>query len=83
MGPVNDAENASQPPAGDQPLEDRVNNRSQRPESDAFKDFMASHWAPSALVPLSRQPWPPTPRAAAGPFPTSSKANAWSFRPVP
>ncbi|GAB3661634.1 aminopeptidase P family protein [Zhihengliuella somnathii] len=30
-----------------QPIEDRVNNRSQRPSSDAFKEFMASHWAPA------------------------------------
>ncbi|MCH6469550.1 aminopeptidase P family protein [Sinomonas terrae] len=30
-----------------QPLEERVNNRSQRPSSDAFKSFMASQWAPS------------------------------------
>ena len=31
-----------------QKLGDRVNNRSQRPTSAAFKDFMASHWAPAA-----------------------------------
>ncbi|WP_344880142.1 aminopeptidase P family protein [Zhihengliuella alba] len=31
----------------DQPIEDRVNNRSQRPSSEAFKEFMASHWAPA------------------------------------
>ncbi|WP_417365144.1 aminopeptidase P family protein [Glutamicibacter arilaitensis] len=30
----------------DQPLEDRVNNRSQRPTSKAFQEFMASSWAP-------------------------------------
>ncbi|ASN39830.1 aminopeptidase P family protein [Paeniglutamicibacter terrestris] len=29
----------------DQPLEERVNNRSQRPSSEAFKTFMASSWA--------------------------------------
>ena len=34
-------------PSSDQPLEDRVNNRSQRPTSDAFRTFMASNWAPS------------------------------------
>jgi Xaa-Pro aminopeptidase len=28
-------------------MEDRVNNRSQRPTSDAFKTFMASQWAPT------------------------------------
>jgi Xaa-Pro aminopeptidase len=32
----------------DQPLEDRVNNRSQRPTSEAFRAFMASNWAPSS-----------------------------------
>ncbi|TLP98047.1 aminopeptidase P family protein [Nesterenkonia salmonea] len=30
-----------------QQLKDRVNNRSQRPQSAAFKQFMASHWADS------------------------------------
>lgn len=29
----------------DQPLEDRVDNRSHRPSSQAFKDFMGSQWA--------------------------------------
>lgn len=37
---------SSQTPDDNQPLEDRVNNRSQRPTSQAFKDFMASNWAP-------------------------------------
>jgi Xaa-Pro aminopeptidase len=31
----------------DQPLGERVENRSQRPSSDAFKAFMAAHWAPA------------------------------------
>lgn len=35
-------------PANQQPLEERVNNRSHRPDSDAFRAFMASSWAPSA-----------------------------------
>ncbi|OJX97893.1 MAG: Xaa-Pro aminopeptidase [Micrococcales bacterium 73-15] len=30
----------------DQPLEDRGNNRSQRPSSVAFREFMSSAWAP-------------------------------------
>ncbi|MFC7406426.1 aminopeptidase P family protein [Georgenia alba] len=30
----------------DQPLEDRVNNRSQRPSSRAFREFIADGWAP-------------------------------------
>jgi Xaa-Pro aminopeptidase len=42
---VNDADNT--PVSASQPLEERVNNRSQRPTSDAFKAFMASNWAPS------------------------------------
>jgi Xaa-Pro aminopeptidase len=36
-----------QPPTAQQPLGERVNNRSQRPTSDAFKAFMASDWAPA------------------------------------
>lgn len=35
----------SAPSGSDQPLEDRVNNRSQRPTSQVFKQFMASQWA--------------------------------------
>jgi len=42
---VNDADNTQV--SASQPLEERVNNRSQRPSSDAFKAFMASNWAPS------------------------------------
>ena len=30
-----------------QPIEDRVNNRSQKPTSQAFKEFMGSNWAPA------------------------------------
>lgn len=43
---MNDAENT--PNSASQPLEERVNNRSQRPSSNAFKAFMASNWAPSS-----------------------------------
>ena len=42
---MNDADNTQV--SASQPLEERVNNRSQRPSSDAFKAFMASNWAPS------------------------------------
>ncbi|NWN88336.1 MAG: aminopeptidase P family protein [Micrococcaceae bacterium] len=35
---------ATQDPAAEQPLEERVENRSHRPTSDAFKAFMGSHW---------------------------------------
>ncbi|MGJ9402251.1 aminopeptidase P family protein [Arthrobacter sp. KK5.5] len=37
-------------PGSNQPLGERVNNRSQRPSSDAFKEFMASQWAPDTAV---------------------------------
>ena len=37
----NPDQNAAHP---DQPLEDRVNNRSMKPNSDAFKEFMAANW---------------------------------------
>ena len=43
---MNDADNTSA--SASQPLDERVNNRSQRPSSDAFKAFMASNWAPSS-----------------------------------
>ena len=42
---MNDADNTQV--SASQPLDERVNNRSQRPSSDAFKAFMASNWAPS------------------------------------
>ncbi len=43
---MNSAENT--PDSASQPLDERVNNRSQRPSSEAFKAFMASNWAPSS-----------------------------------
>ncbi|ALV46159.1 Xaa-Pro aminopeptidase [Arthrobacter alpinus] len=47
---MNQTEQSSAHPdhSSDQPLEERVNNRSQRPDSDAFRSFMASSWAPSS-----------------------------------
>lgn len=45
---VNDAKNSQHMDSAEsQPLQERVNNRSQRPTSDAFKAFMASNWAPA------------------------------------
>ena len=35
-------------PSSELPLEERVNNRSHRPDSDAFRTFMASSWAPTS-----------------------------------
>lgn len=43
---MNDADNTQN--SASQPLDERVNNRSQRPVSDAFKAFMASNWAPAS-----------------------------------
>ncbi|MGG5173585.1 aminopeptidase P family protein [Pseudarthrobacter sp. J1763] len=43
---MTNAENT--PEVSSQALEDRVNNRSQRPNSVAFKAFMASNWAPAS-----------------------------------
>ncbi|PRZ14984.1 aminopeptidase P family protein [Nesterenkonia sandarakina] len=40
----------AQAPDQAQELSDRVNNRSQRPTSEAFKEFMASSWAPAEPV---------------------------------
>lgn len=35
------------PENSEQPIEDRVNNRSLRPDSDAFRSFMSANWAQS------------------------------------
>jgi Xaa-Pro aminopeptidase len=52
---VNDAENTqTMDSANSQPLQERVNNRSQRPTSDAFKAFMASNWAAAPQVTPAR-----------------------------
>ncbi|MEO6529390.1 MAG: aminopeptidase P family protein [Specibacter sp.] len=51
---MNQTEHSSVHPdhSSDQPLEERVNNRSHRPNSEAFRTFMASKWAPvSTAVP--------------------------------
>ena len=90
-------ENASQQPAGEQPLEDRVNNRSQRPESDAFKEFMGSRWAPadsSAVEQATVAPYAARRRRAlsdqfqgerlvipAGPLKVRSNDTDYRFRP--
>ncbi len=42
------------------PVEERVNNRSRRPNSQAFKDFIGSNWAPRDTT--------PPPRSAAADF---------------
>ena len=35
-------------PGDDQPIEERVTNRSAAPKSSAFTDFMAANWAPAS-----------------------------------
>lgn len=37
-------------PSSEQPLEERVNNRSQRPDSEAFRSFMAANWESAGTV---------------------------------
>lgn len=54
-------------PSGEQPLESRGENRSQRPASAAFKEFMASGWG--ARPELS------TERGAAAPFTAERRAR--------
>ncbi len=49
------AHNPTDSPEG-QPLSDRNENRSQRPDSDAFKAFMASEWAPDTAALPDRAP---------------------------
>ncbi|MCE3246159.1 MAG: Xaa-Pro aminopeptidase [Arthrobacter sp.] len=52
---MNDAETAQNGTnTASQPLEERVNNRSQRPSSEAFKAFMAANWAPAPQVTPAR-----------------------------
>lgn len=81
----------------DQPLEERVNNRSQRPSSEAFKAFMASSWAPdTSALPGADEvaPYAATRRAAisarfpgerlvipAGPLKVRSNDTDYRFRP--
>lgn len=45
MSESNTPETSENPTGDGQALDDRVNNRSQRPDSDAFKEFMAQGWA--------------------------------------
>ncbi|MFC7400688.1 aminopeptidase P family protein [Citricoccus sp. GCM10030269] len=54
-----DAESATESPDESQPVEDRVNNRSQRPTSAAFKRFMGSSWAPAEAPEVGPDPSAP------------------------
>jgi Xaa-Pro aminopeptidase len=79
-----------------QPLEDRVNNRSQKPTSDAFKQFMGSNWAPAQtplVMPDASAPFAATRRKAlserfegerivvpAGPLKVRSNDTDYRFR---
>jgi Xaa-Pro aminopeptidase len=86
----------SAPTAAEQELADRVNNRSHRPTSTAFRDFVASGWDDSALTdvaPLAAAEWTPARRAAvsarfpgerlvipAGPLKVRSNDTDYRFR---
>lgn len=52
-------ETASSTASNDQPLADRVNNRSRRPATKAFRDFVASGWdrAPMSAQPMEVAPF--------------------------
>jgi Xaa-Pro aminopeptidase len=47
QNPDQESGSTQETPQHDQPLQDRVNNRSMKPNSDAFKTFMGSSWAPA------------------------------------
>ena len=49
-------EHSSTPQDAAQPLSDRVENRSQRPDSAAFQQFMASQWAEAEPTEVERAP---------------------------
>jgi len=84
-------------PTADQDLAARGSNRSQRPDSDAFKAFITSGWAPRARLdvePLPAAPYTAARRAAlsaqfpgtrlvvpAGPLRTRSNDTDYRFRP--
>lgn len=63
-----EAEERSQAPGGDQAMSDRVNNRSLRPRSEAFKEFMKTGWANNepAIEPLESSKFTPARLAALG-----------------
>ncbi|MCU1432079.1 MAG: Xaa-Pro aminopeptidase, partial [Actinotalea sp.] len=83
--------------APDQPLDDRVNNRSQRPSSAAFLAFVAERWAESPAVELEAAAVAPFAAARrerlselfpgerlvvpAGPLVTRSNDTDYRFRP--
>ncbi|APF41595.1 aminopeptidase P family protein [Neomicrococcus aestuarii] len=48
MNTAADPQSSSDSSSDAQPLAERVENRSQRPSSSAFKEFMASQWAPAS-----------------------------------
>ncbi|GAB2616719.1 aminopeptidase P family protein [Pseudactinotalea suaedae] len=54
MGRMTEATDAPTSETPEQPLEERGSNRSRRPSSRAFREFMASSWAPAAESPLER-----------------------------
>ena len=63
-----EAEERSQAPGSDQAMSDRVNNRSLRPRSEAFKEFMKTGWANNepAIEPMESSKFTPARLAALG-----------------
>ncbi|GAA4284077.1 aminopeptidase P family protein [Brevibacterium daeguense] len=60
-------DSAASDPQSDQPLAERVNNRSRRPQSAAFREFIASGWdrtSAGEVQPLESAAWTPARRAA-------------------
>ena len=67
MGGMTTEESATGPTTPDQPLADRVNTRSRRPQSAAFRDFVASGWDRASAgdaQPLPAAAWTPARREA-------------------
>ena len=67
--PADAAPGAEAPQPSDQPLSQRVNNRSRQPTNKAFRDFIGSGWGPrpDALPALSEAaPWAARRQAALG-----------------
>ena len=82
-GSMTQPSDAVQSAAQDQPIEDRVENRSHRPSSDAFKAFMASQWQQTEDIDF--QPDTAASYAAQRRVTLSSgfRRIAWSFLPHP
>ena len=75
-----EAEERATAPGANQSMSDRVNNRSLRPQSAAFKEFMKSGWADDdpEINPLESSKFTPARLEALG---KAFPGERWSFRP--